>query len=1686
MDDTETWKSQIINVHFEDDSETETGLKCTETCSKAKNILHSKTSSAEKMEPLKNTTTEDEMDVKLSKKASYIILNLIEGDPNSSKKKFVMQATGLKKDSSGFTCIPLQFKRIKDGEEISFSPIKSPLGSLQCTSPVLQLMLNSKEKNLFLKVTKDLLVNEDELTTNSVFQVMDTKTNNSDNIFKINISLCGLSNITLLNTKSTSKIIVDEIKPSDVVASEPPLKKISDEKCSVNKSFSAIENQQKNAVFNVMLVAYTIYMKFMDVKSYLSSRNDDISNQKSIKATTIDVKQEMPESSNSKSKKCESSASLIAFSSDSNSSRKSKKCESSASLIAFSNDSNSSRNSKKCESFASLIAFSSDSNSSRRSKKRESSASLIVFSSDSISSCKSKKRESSASLIAFSNDSNSISEKDFSIMPSKSLNFKNNVDVLEENINVYTFDLKSSDIITPSESFNLQPFFIYNITEGNKNSTHGKKDIVYAVNEKLQSIDAVDETLKDSVQLNECLKERSNTSRNSPIDECHDSSSFGTFLEFTSNDKMREERNYSKIPFENVMLSNNGNNVLSFQSGNLNKALICFSNESLSVLLRNEELNLKNSVVENEKNQRNFNSIENTASDGKNEEKERLLDEIFAPLQSCDEFVGLNSKDEKLLLEDFTSCKDSEIINLDERKEETSYFTDSLTFYESQKSDPSFNNNHNDYSVINVDDEIESGLNKREINPKSRLLHFMNDSKSIHSNANKPDLIKDAVSRENILEECKYNTRNIFLLEPANKVVVEESQETNLFGADCKFLSESGSTKDGGNTDSNTFICDEFQNNGTEDLVYENPNSIILSNNDLKFEDFSENESLLKSPEVHESETEIFTNEETHYLNENFIFEENYFDLSLQLAKLQLKDFKNDEQVANFLIGRDLLLDFEEDNSNGGKVLPNNTGDVLSDEWAINDICNDSTTFGNEELINDTNGKCGSKVNAQELEINKKLAYDLMQLNEHCLSQTVFENIEDNKNEMYFKDPCSSFSSTLFDNQNNDFKISDGKYLIDIHHDQYNSIDSLQNNEIYEIMECILKQVSENVKENRNEKHFKDSFSFNDQSNDFKISDGKNSIDNLQNKEIYEIMECILKQVSENIKENCNEKHFKDSNSSPTSILFNDQNDDFKLSDGKHLTDAFGHHHNLENNLQNNEICEILENILIQVCKKERHMEKNENQKESISFNGNCLLESLSLGTSQKIQNAYKESGNYFQYNEKKQDFYNTENKVKEILSEINNDEKTNSSECILTKSMTLDQNDETENESDINIRCYSLSSSGFDYDHSENSGILPEIVLCNEKEETEPLNKYSVECPLLSESENVNEKYINNYSCNGTFADFDWYFDEATGVFHEVDSSDMSEKYCLGSHLTKCAPFQTRVEIENISDRFSKTYTCNESFADFEKHQEEISAASGEIVASSEPKNCDSLGHCATKCTIKDIENVKEDCEKNCKCNDSFMEFNHHEIDESKYSRANTSLEVNCSLNSVESVSSDDNENSMDILEIEELEEHFEIHASRKTTSTPCYKALKSVDLEEEDSCGYTKIPNFQDSEHLLNTDDTEFENSTQEEFYRLAFNIPQFKNSAEKQSMSFPNIHFQEEDSLSSEPFELNTSSDAFDSSLKQSDEIEDESVLKRKRHGYIKHHFSSVWKKFNRQHSISRKIEKKRQYKKQQNDS
>ncbi|GIY43448.1 hypothetical protein CEXT_438231 [Caerostris extrusa] len=136
-----------------------------------------------------------------------------------------MQATGLKKDSNGFTCIPLQFKRIKDGEVISFSPIRSSLGSLQCTSPVLQLMLNASEKNLFLKVTEGLLVNEDELTTNSVFQVMDTKTNNSEDIFKINVSLCGLSNITLLNKKSTSKIIVDEIKPSDVVVSEPPLKK---------------------------------------------------------------------------------------------------------------------------------------------------------------------------------------------------------------------------------------------------------------------------------------------------------------------------------------------------------------------------------------------------------------------------------------------------------------------------------------------------------------------------------------------------------------------------------------------------------------------------------------------------------------------------------------------------------------------------------------------------------------------------------------------------------------------------------------------------------------------------------------------------------------------------------------------------------------------------------------------------------------------------------------------------------------------------------------------------------------------------------------------------------------------------------------------------------------------------------------------------------------------------------------------------------------------------------------------------------------------------------------------------------------------------------------------------------------------------------------------------------------------
>ncbi|GIY43449.1 hypothetical protein CEXT_438241 [Caerostris extrusa] len=282
-------------------------------------------------------------------------------------------------------------------------------------------------------------------------------------------------------------------------------------------------------------------------------------------------------------------------------------------------------------------------------------------------------------------------------MPSKSLNFKNNVDVLEGNINVYTFDLKSSDIITTSESFNLQPFFVYNmpeLNECNRNSTADRKDIVYAVKEHLQSIDVVDKALKGSVELNEYLKERTNISRNSPIDECHDSSSFGTFLEFTSNDKMREERNYSKSLFENVML-----------------------------------------------------------------------------------------------------------------------------------------------------------------------------------------------------KDCNYNTGNTFLLEPASKVVVEESQETNLFGADCKFLSESGSIKDDGNTDSSTFICNELQNIGMADLVYENPNSIIRSNNDLKFGDFNGNESLLKSPEVHESEKEIFANK-THYLNENFTIEETYLDLSLQFAKTRIGRFQ--------------------------------------------------------------------------------------------------------------------------------------------------------------------------------------------------------------------------------------------------------------------------------------------------------------------------------------------------------------------------------------------------------------------------------------------------------------------------------------------------------------------------------------------------------------------------------------------------------------------------------------------------------------------------------------------------------------------------------------------------------------------------------------------------------------------------
>ncbi|GFS86910.1 hypothetical protein NPIL_47451 [Nephila pilipes] len=280
------------------------------------------------------------------------------------------------------------------------------------------------------------------------------------------------------------------------------------------------------------------------------------------------------------------------------------------------------------------------------------------------------------------------------------------------------------------------------------------------------------------------------------------------------------------------------------------------------------------------------------------------------------------------------------------------------------------------------------------------------------------------------------------------------------------------------------------------------------------------------------------------------------------------------------------------------------------------------------------------------------------------------------------------------------------------------------------------------------------------------------------------------------------------------------------------------------------------------------------------------------------------------------------------------------------------------------------------------------------------------------------------------------------------------------------------------------------------------------------------STENCSTGYTLLDkseeTAKVNENCSSDCIFSETFSTSDVYDPEESfevfqemgdgRCNMINISLEVNCSLESIESLSSDDDEESIDLPEAIKTNNIAKINRSISG-----YISLEnSVDIDDESFNNHNE-----EEEALLNSSKfeeerllkskstglvpaTNIECLNQDEVYPSNFSVPHFKSTGNEQlqssstspvsSSSDIQYSIQDEASHSSEPFELEQSleTNVLETTVETPDAVEGSSGIKKKK-GIIRQHVSTVWKKLHRHCAISTAgVEKGHKYKKCLDDS
>ncbi|GFY66854.1 hypothetical protein TNIN_227641 [Trichonephila inaurata madagascariensis] len=353
-------------------------------------------------------------------------------------------------------------------------------------------------------------------------------------------------------------------------------------------------------------------------------------------------------------------------------------------------------------------------------------------------------------------------------------------------------------------------------------------------------------------------------------------------------------------------------------------------------------------------------------------------------------------------------------------------------------------------------------------------------------------------------------------------------------------------------------------------------------------------------------------------------------------------------------------------------------------------------------------------------------------------------------------------------------------------------------------------------------------------------------------------------------------------------------------------------------------------------------------------------------------------------------------------------------------------------------------------------------------------------DCLELNEIENLKEKDIATFleQCH-----------EETGSKNMYTDNDLFDNVTYDQTYS-----HNNVQANNIKQIESEFSTqandCSETSGE---NENEISSFQGYFTE---------ITHLDTK---KETANESENCSRNIILDESIATCCGYDQEESleisqemgdgKCSTINISLEVNCSLESIECLSSDDDDEENDFLESVKTNNGTKVYQSISG-----YISLEnSIDTEmesfyyQEDTGNVTLL----DEEPLLESkraalaSATDIERSNEDEMQSTSLSVPQFKSSESKHSQSSKNIpnvsSSQVRDSVkievpqSSEPFELDRPSEnnALATTVEQPKESKSTSDIKKKKQGNIKHRVSSVWKMFQR-------VDKGHKYKKYHDDT